>query len=139
MNLDPSHIAISITNHISAMVAYWDAEERCLFSNDAYREWFGKTPEEMRGTYLKDLLGPLYVLNLPYIEGALSGTKQIFERRIPLPTGGFRDSITTYTPDIAPISQTASCAASRCTRPTSPSFATARPRSRARFASGMKR
>lgn len=99
-HLEPPQIALRTVNHIPAMVAYWDKNQRCLFSNDAYREWFGKTPEQMLGTTLKDLLGPLYEKNIPYILEALKGEKQIFERRIPLPSGGFRDSIATYTPDI---------------------------------------
>lgn len=82
------------------MVAYWNSEQRCVFSNEAYREWFGKSPAEMLGMCLQDLLGPLYALNLPYIQGALRGEPQQFERHIPLPQGGAKDSIATYTPDI---------------------------------------
>ena len=54
----------------------------------------------MKGMSMKELLGPLYEMNLPYILAALKGEKQVFERRIPLPQGGFKDSIATYTPDI---------------------------------------
>ena len=100
MNLEPSQVALSIVNHISAMVAYWDSNQRCVFSNEAYRDWFGRSPEEMVGMSMKELLGPLYELNLPYILGVLRGEKQVFERQIPLPGGGFRESIATYTPDI---------------------------------------
>lgn len=100
MNLEPAQIALSVVNHISAMVAYWDTDQRCVFSNDAYREWFGKSPKQMVGMSMRELLGPLYELNLPYILAALHGEKQVFERRIPLPERGFRDSIATYTPDI---------------------------------------
>jgi len=71
-----------------------------VFSNDAYLEWFGLKPGEMVGITMKELLGPLYEKNLPYILGALRGEKQVFERRIPLPQGGYRDTIATYTPDI---------------------------------------
>ena len=46
MNRVPSYVALSIVNHISAMVAYWDCNQRCVFSNDAYREWFGTSPEQ---------------------------------------------------------------------------------------------
>ena len=99
MNLEPSQAVLNIVNHISAMVAYWDFNQRCVFSNDAYRHWFGKSPEEMVGMSLKELLGPLYEKNLPYILGALRGEKQVFERQIPIPGGGFRESIATYTPD----------------------------------------
>jgi len=83
------------------MVAYWDTGQKCIFANTAYREWFGKTPEEMVGMSLKDLLGPLYEKNLPHILGALAGQRQVFERRITLPSGEARDTIATYTPDIA--------------------------------------
>lgn len=100
MNRQPSEIALRVTNHISAMVAYWDADQRCRFSNNAYQQWFGKSPEQMKGMAMKDLLGPLYELNLPHILAALRGEEQIFERRIPLPNGGVRDTIATYTPDI---------------------------------------
>ena len=100
MSPDPAPIAIRVVNHISAMVAYWDAEERCVFSNEAYVAWFGRRPEEMVGLHLRDLLGPLYDLNRPYILGALAGERQVFERRIPLPGGGHKDTIATYTPDV---------------------------------------
>lgn len=96
---DTARLALQALNHISAMVAYWDASQHCVFSNDAYREWFGKTPAEMVGMHMKALLGPLYEMNLPHIEGVLRGEPQQFERHIPLPQGGARDSIATYTPD----------------------------------------
>ncbi len=100
MNRDPDSIALSVVNHIAAMVAYWDADQRCVFSNEAYREWFGRSPEQMRGMTMRELLGPLYELNRPHILAALQGEKQVFERRIPLPDGSVRDSIATYTPDL---------------------------------------
>ncbi len=100
MVLTASQTALRVVNHISAMVAYWDRDQRCVFSNEAYLEWFGKTPEQMTGMTMRELLGPLYEKNLPYILGARQGEKQVFERRIPLPQGGARDTIATYTPDI---------------------------------------
>jgi len=97
---NPALLALKAVNQISAMVAYWDSDQRCLFSNEAYQEWFGKGPAKMVGMSLQDLLGPLYEMNLPFILGALRGEPQQFERSIPLPQGGARDSIATYTPDI---------------------------------------
>ncbi|HWA26917.1 MAG TPA: PAS domain-containing protein [Lacunisphaera sp.] len=97
---NPDLTALRVANQVSAMIAYWDASERCLFANDAYRHWFGREPGEMIGITLRELLGPLYPKNLPYIRGALAGKIQVFERQIPLPGGGHRDSIATYTPDI---------------------------------------
>ena len=100
MAIDPAQAALVAVNHISAMVAYWDSDQRCVYSNDAYREWFGRNPQEMVGMSMRELLGPLYELNLPYITAVLQGNKQVFERRIPLPGGGAKDTIATYTPDI---------------------------------------
>lgn len=101
MPSDPRQVALSVVNHIQAMVAYWDSDQRCIFSNNAYQDWFGKSPKEMVGMSMQELLGPsLYQKNLPYILGALRGEKQVFERQIPLPGGGVRESIATYTPDI---------------------------------------
>ena len=70
------------------MVAYWDASLRCVLANRAYERWFGVSPENLVGKHISELLGPLYQLNLPYIEGALRGERQEFERTIPDPKGG---------------------------------------------------
>ena len=98
--MNPASVSLRVVNHISAMVAYWDRDEKCVFSNEAYQEWFGKDPDEMVGMSMKDLLGPLYEKNLPFIRAALCGERQVFERQIPLPNGEIRESIATYTPDI---------------------------------------
>jgi len=94
-------IATRVTNQITAMLAYWNTDQVCLFANDAYRDWFGKSGSEVMGMTLQELLGsPLYEKNLPYILAALNGEKQIFEREIPTPSGEIRYSIATYTPDM---------------------------------------
>ena len=98
--MNVTEIAFRVVNHVPGMIAYWNAQQRCVFSNDAYREWFGRSPEEMVGMHIKDLLGPLYEKNLPHIEAALQGERQVFERQIPLPQGGVRESMATYTPDV---------------------------------------
>jgi diguanylate cyclase (GGDEF)-like protein/PAS domain S-box-containing protein len=97
---DQFGIALFLLNHLDAMVAYWDTEEVCVFANNAYRDWFGKTSEQVIGHTLKELLGPLYPLNAPHIKAALEGRSQIFERDIPTPNGEVRQSLATYTPHI---------------------------------------
>ncbi len=92
--------AANVVNHIPAMIAYWDRDQRCAFSNDAYLEWFGRKPEQMIGMSMAELLGSLYQKNLPYILGALRGERQVFERQIKLPNGQVRESIATYIPDV---------------------------------------
>ncbi len=101
MNPQTATAALRVVNHISAMVAYWDADQKCVFSNDAYRSWFGISPDEMVGMSMEKLLGPLYQKNLPYVQAVLAGKKQVFERQIALPNGEIKESIATYTPDIA--------------------------------------
>ena len=83
------------------MLAYWTIDEVCLFANDAYKAWFGKSRTQVIGATMRELLGPLYELNLPYIRRAKTGEPQVFERTIPAPDGGLpRESLATYTPDI---------------------------------------
>lgn len=92
----------SILDGIPSMVGYWDRNQRNRFANHAYYDWFGVTPDEIRGNTLEQLLGPdLYRLNKKYIEGALQGETQVFERIIPFPDGSrYRHSITHYIPDL---------------------------------------
>lgn len=91
-----------IVDRVPSMLAYWDAGQRCRFANRAYERWFGISPEAMIGKHLSELLGPLYKLNLPHIEGVLRGEPQEFEREIPDPAGGpARHSKANYLPDIA--------------------------------------
>ena len=87
---------------LPAMVGYWDREFRNRMANAAYIEFFGKSPEELFGTHIRDLLGEeLYAKNLPYMEGALAGRKQLFDREIRTPTGEVRYTQASYIPDIA--------------------------------------
>jgi PAS domain S-box-containing protein len=95
-------LALAAIDRIPAMIAFWDQEEICRFANQAYLDWFGKSREDLVGTTLRELLGPIYPLNLPYIRAALAGEEQQFERQIPRPDGsGVRESIATYTPYVS--------------------------------------
>lgn len=90
----------AMLNALPAMVGYWDSDLRNRMANDAYIEYFGKTPQEMRGTHVRDLLGEeLYEQNLPYIEGALAGETQLFHREIRIPSGEIRYIQSSYIPD----------------------------------------
>lgn len=104
LSASPDHtadLALRVADSVPAMLAYWNAEQVCLFANDAYRAWFGKARRDVVGTSMRELLGPLYELNLPHILAALAGEAQVFERTIPRPDGqGVRESLATYTPDV---------------------------------------
>ncbi len=84
-----------------AMMAYWDTDEICRFANTVYLEWFGKSQSDMIDKMsMKELMGPLYDKNLPFIREAFKGNKQSFDIDITTPNGEVRHSHATYTPDI---------------------------------------
>jgi PAS domain S-box-containing protein len=88
-------------NALPALVGYWDSDLRNRMANNAYIEFFGVTPEQMRGTHIRELLGPeVYEQSLPYIEGALAGETQLFYREIPKPSGEVRYTQASYIPDL---------------------------------------
>lgn len=94
-------LLIELVDHLDAMLAYWDSHQICRFANKAYEDWFGRSRQELLGTTMRDLLGPLYEKNLPHIEAALNGERQVFERAIPRPGGGPpRPSLATYIPHV---------------------------------------
>lgn len=95
------HIGLFVADHISAMLAYWDKDLVCRFANKVYSEWFGQNRDDMIGKMtIQELLGPVYEKNLPYIQLALSGHTQTFEREFTTPSGEIRQSIATYYPHI---------------------------------------
>lgn len=98
--MNPERAALRTINHVPAMLAYWGADERCVFANEAYREWFAQDPEKLPGMTMRELLGPLYERNLPYIKGALAGIPQYFEREITRPDESVRRVAASYTPDV---------------------------------------
>jgi PAS domain S-box-containing protein len=98
---DSRPLISAILNALPAMVGYWDRDLHNQMANDAYIDFFGKTPEEMRGIHISELLGPdLYQKNLQYILGALSGEPQLFDREIPTPSGEVRYTQASYVPDV---------------------------------------
>lgn len=76
--------AILVSDHVPAMLAYWDSNLFCRFANHAYLDWFGVRREDMIDKmHISELLGnSLYELNMPFIEGVLSGLPQFFEREL---------------------------------------------------------
>ena len=72
-----------LTDNLPGMVGYWNKDLRNEFANIAYREWFGKSSEEMKNIRIQDLLGrELFAQNEPFLREALSGRRQTFERML---------------------------------------------------------
>ena len=73
---------------LPTMVGFWDKQLRNQFSNQAYAAWFAVDPAKMQGMHIRDVIGEQgYQKNLPYIEAALRGQVQRFEREIVSPDG----------------------------------------------------
>ena len=90
-----------IADSISAMLAYWDKDQICRFANNAYVTCFGrKTGDCIDKITIKELLGPVYKKNLPYLEEAYKGKIQVFESELSLTDGKLKQFIVTYIPDI---------------------------------------
>ena len=46
-----------IADHLPALIAYVDSDQRYRFNNRAYESWVGQTPESLYGVYLWDAVG----------------------------------------------------------------------------------
>lgn len=92
----------SILDNLPSMIGYWDRNQCNRFGNHAYFDWFGVDPATMPGKHIREVIGEeRYRLNLPYIEAALRGESQQFERAIPSPDEKIvRHSLANYIPDI---------------------------------------
>lgn len=93
--------AEALVNAVPALLGYWDTGLICRFANKTLLDWFDRSLAAVLGTHLRDLLGEtVFALNSPYIEGALAGTRQRFERTILRADGQVLHALTDYVPDL---------------------------------------
>ncbi|WP_372594241.1 EAL domain-containing protein [Actinotalea sp.] len=90
----------AMVDSLPAMVGYWDRDLRNVVANQAYVGWFGRTPAEIAGSHIRDLLGEeMFRLHEPHMRGALAGERQDFSRKVAEPGGRQRHLQATYVPD----------------------------------------
>ena len=90
-----------IADAMPAMIGYWNRDLLNEFANAAYVEYFGWTPEALRGVHIRDLLGPdLFARNFPYMERALAGQPQTFDRTLVDTSGCERHTQASYLPHV---------------------------------------
>lgn len=90
----------TILDSLPAMVAYWDKNQVNRFSNHAHQQWLGLASDQIRGMHIKDMLGEdRYAEVEPYIQRALAGKTQVFEKAYSDVSGVLRHSVSTYIPD----------------------------------------
>lgn len=77
------YFANVVAENVPGLVAYWNSDLRCTYANHQYLSWFGRTPEQMQGIRMQDLLGEeLFLKNIAYIKAVLTGVDQQFERTL---------------------------------------------------------
>ncbi|WP_162820633.1 sensor histidine kinase [Microvirga calopogonii] len=90
-----------IADHLPALVAYVDTDQRYRFNNRAYETWIARTPESLYGLHLWEAVGfPAYERTRPYIEAVLAGQRSAHEWWAPFRTG-MRYVKSEYIPDRA--------------------------------------
>ena len=91
----------NLIDRLPAMVAYWDGELRNVVANRAHNQYFGKTQEEIYGRHIFELLvGELGEVSRPYVEAAMTGEDQSFEKTLIDHHGVTRHVHATYMPEV---------------------------------------
>ncbi len=90
----------TVLDALPSLVGSWDRELRNRFANAAYSRYFGGDHLTMAGKSMTEVLGDtLYEANRPFIEAALRGEDQRFERELHLQDGsGIRHTLAHYIP-----------------------------------------
>ncbi|MBP6901007.1 MAG: CHASE domain-containing protein [Burkholderiaceae bacterium] len=91
----------TILDALPSLVGYWDRQRVNRFANLAYHRRFGLPPDSMPGRHMREVMGAeLYDSVRPYIDAALRGEPQRFERESPRPDGrGSWHLLAHYVPD----------------------------------------
>ena len=95
-----NHIQLqTIVDHVPVLIGLWDKNLKNAFANRLYTSYFGWTPAQMLGKHVREVVGEnTYQRNLPYMEAAMRGETQMFERAIVDPQGNDREILTYYVP-----------------------------------------
>lgn len=90
-----------VTDAMPALISYVDRNERFLFANQTYHEWFGLAPEQVVGKKVREVFGvEAYEIVGPHVRRVLNGEDVSFETEIKYPSGPTRFVHVSYTPDI---------------------------------------
>ncbi len=91
---------LHLIDSLPICISYTDKQHRYQLNNKTYEEWFGLSQEEIAGRHVREVLGDaVYNASRKRIEAALSGQEQNFEATLPIPSGGNRNVMVSYTPD----------------------------------------
>ena len=93
----------AIADALPGMIVYWDSHLQNRFANRAFLDWFEKTPDQIEGIGMAELLGEDdYSFAKAHMDAALQGERQSFERILSKPGMACRHFLTHYIPDGPP-------------------------------------
>ena len=73
----------TVTDHLPALVGYWDADMRCRFANKPYLDWLERDAADVIGHTMHELVDEDQIHEVqPYLDAVLRGERQFFERRL---------------------------------------------------------
>nr|WP_307736135.1 PAS domain-containing protein [Massilia pinisoli] len=73
----------TVTDHLPALVGYWDADLRCRFANKPYLDWLGRAAADVIGHPMEELMDEEQIDEVrPHLDAVLRGERQFFERRL---------------------------------------------------------
>ena len=73
----------TVTDHLPALVGYWDADMRCRFANKPYLDWLERDAADVIGHTMVELIDEDQIRDvMPHLEAVLRGERQFFERRL---------------------------------------------------------
>ena len=88
-----------IINAMPILISYVDSEERFRLNNAAYLDWYGRTPQELYGRTIREVLGEeAYALRATHIADALSGKTCCFGIDTRHRDGSYRHALMNYLP-----------------------------------------
>jgi two-component system sensor histidine kinase VicK len=88
------------TNALPVLICSVDTEQRYVFNNLTYADWYQITVNDLQGRLMGEVMGDThYAQAKPYIEAALSGREVSFEAEVTTPDGQSRYLLTTYIPE----------------------------------------
>ncbi|MEW6203702.1 MAG: PAS domain S-box protein [Pseudomonadota bacterium] len=99
--IEREHFLRTLSECLPGLVSYWSTDLRCHFANRNHEKWSSISADKMRGQHMRKVLGEeLFIHDHHYVLGVLKGEKQRFERRKPLPSGGYADMLVHLIPDV---------------------------------------
>ncbi|AXK73317.1 PAS domain S-box protein [Lysobacter sp. TY2-98] len=90
----------TITDNVTAMIAYVGPDLHYRFANGAYADWFGRDDADIAGLHMRDVLGDENMrMAQPFVDRVLAGEQVNFDRVRISPDGDERHVTFTYIPD----------------------------------------